>query len=71
MIYMEAIVVHLNVLYQHLQGRLVNLHKIKLQYLMYCPNFRSQTSNYPIMRANHLIANICLKEGVEVYQPMS
>jgi len=31
---MEAIVAYLNVLYQHLQERLVNLHKIKLQYLV-------------------------------------
>jgi len=64
---MEAIVVYLNVLYQHLQERLVNLHKIKLQYLMFRPNFRSWTSNYPIIRANHLIARICLKDGVEMY----
>lgn len=64
---MEAIVAYLNVLYQHLQERLVNLPKIKLQYLMSHPNFRSWTSNYPIMKASHLIAKICLKDGVEVY----
>ena len=50
-----------------LQERLVNLHKIKLQYLMSHPNIRSRTSVHPIMRANHLIAKIRLKDGVEVY----
>lgn len=60
---MGIIVVYLN----DLQERLVNLHKIKLQYLMSHPNIRSRTSVHPIMRANHLIAKIRLKDGVEVY----